>query len=72
MSDILFNDRPMCDFKGCERVSNFHGFERDVCWSCYARLLENGGFYSLTQEYRESTIESNPAHLESPQLSLFR
>jgi hypothetical protein len=60
MSDIIFGSRPMCDSRGCESVSNFHGFGRDVCWSCYSRLLTSGGFYSLTSSYRESTMrESN-------------
>jgi hypothetical protein len=48
--------RPMCDTKGCETISSFHGFGRDVCWQCYARLLENGGFYHLTQGERERII----------------
>lgn len=54
-----FDARPMCDAKGCENVSSFHGFGRDVCWSCYARLLKNGGFYSLTKPYRESTMRED-------------
>ena len=51
-----FDARPMCRTKGCENVSSFHGFGTDVCWSCYARLLENGGFYRLTGQIHKSTI----------------
>jgi len=29
----------MCDTPGCEMVSNFHGFGRDVCWGCYSRMM---------------------------------
>ena len=63
MSDIIFGARPMCDSKGCESVSNFHGFGRDVCWSCYARLITSCGFYHLTRSYRESTMREPEASL---------
>ena len=52
-----FDARPMCDARGCDNVSSFHGFGRDVCWSCYGRLLENGGFYRLTGQIHKSTIQ---------------
>jgi hypothetical protein len=63
MSDIIFSDRPMCDSKGCENVSNFHGFSRNVCWCCYARLLQSGGFYSLTHSSCSATIHPSDAGL---------
>jgi hypothetical protein len=51
-----FTERPMCDARGCENVSSFHGFGRDVCWSCYARLMTNGGFYRLTGQIHHVTM----------------
>lgn len=57
MSDIFWATRPMCDQRGCDNVSSFHGFGKHLCWSCYARLLQNGGFYSLTQAERERTMQ---------------
>lgn len=32
-------ERPMCDTKGCDNISSFHGFGVDKCWSCYPRFM---------------------------------
>lgn len=69
--DAFWEIRPMCDFKGCELMSSFHGFKRDLCWPHYAQLLQNGGFYTLTQGGVKGKIESIEDTSLSAQLRLF-
>jgi hypothetical protein len=56
--DLFWTVRPMCDVKGCEMVSSIHCFGRHVCMGCYARLFQNGGFYSLTTEEKARTMQA--------------
>lgn len=60
--DMFWDHRPMCDCKGCESVSNFHGFGRHLCWACYARVIENGQFYVLTSESVKGIMQNPSSH----------
>ena len=54
MSNEAFDSE--CYTEGCRNPVFFRGFGRAICQSCYARLLENGGFYHLTGQIHKSTI----------------
>lgn len=52
------NIRPNCNYrKGCEKLSNFHGFGLDLCWGCYA-------------EFMKTWLESSDTPVVSQQFSL--
>ena len=58
-------ERPKCDVKGCDNISFFHGFGRDVCRVCYDRLMRCGGFYRRQDEEKYAKMQ------ETGQLELF-
>jgi len=61
--DIASELRPTCDVQGCELLSQFHGFGRDVCWQHYSTMIVSGAFLD------RNPIERKP--VDSPQLDLF-
>lgn len=39
MITLASSERPSCKWKGCELLSQFHGFGTDLCWMHYSNYM---------------------------------